>query len=125
MTQCTICSSTRPHLLCRKNGAGYYCCPECRVIFQHPAPPPDAMISYADTEYEAGVYREYVEAREMKLQHFRRRLERLLPRVHRGRLLDIGCSCGYFMEVAAASGFEVECRSGPGGNTGRSTSGNS
>ncbi len=108
MTQCTICSSTRPHLLCRKNGAGYYCCPECRVIFQHPAPPPDAMISYADTEYEGGVYREYVEAREMKLEHFRRRLERLLSRVNRGRLLDIGCSCGYFMEVAAASGFEVE-----------------
>jgi len=67
------------------------------------------MVSYADTEYEkGGLYREYVEAREMKLEHFRRRLERLLPRVRRGRLLDIGCSCGYFMEVAAASGFEVE-----------------
>lgn len=66
------------------------------------------MIAYADTEYEGGVYREYVEAREMKLEHFRRRLERVLPRVSRGRLLDIGCSCGYFMEVAASSGFEVE-----------------
>jgi len=66
------------------------------------------MISYADTEYESGVYRDYVEAREMKLDHFRHRLSRLLPRVPRGRLLDIGCSCGYFMEVAAGSGFEVE-----------------
>ena len=108
MTQCTICGNTRSHLLCRKDGAGYYICPECSVIFQYPPPPPDAMISYADAEYEGGLYREYVEAREMKLEHFRRRLERVLPRVSRGRLLDIGCSCGYFMEVAAASGFEVE-----------------
>jgi SAM-dependent methyltransferase len=95
--------------LCRKDGAGYHLCPDCRAIFQHPPPQPDAMVSYADTEYEkGGLYRKYVEAREMKLEHFRRRLERLLPRVSRGRLLDIGCSCGYFMEVAAASGFEVE-----------------
>jgi len=66
------------------------------------------MLSYADTEYEEGLYRDYVEAREMKLEHFRHRLKRLLPRVQRGRLLDIGCSCGYFMQVAAESGFEVE-----------------
>src|SRR5215469_6099119 len=108
MRQCTICSSARTRLLYRKDGAGYHSCPECHVIFQHPPPPPETMISYANTEYEGGVYREYVQAREMKLEHFRRRLERLLPRVHCGRLLDIGCSCGYFMEVAAANGFEVE-----------------
>jgi len=66
------------------------------------------MVSYAENEYETGVYRDYVEARDMKIEHFKRRLERILPRVHEGRLLDIGCSCGYFMEVAAASGFEVE-----------------
>jgi 2-polyprenyl-3-methyl-5-hydroxy-6-metoxy-1,4-benzoquinol methylase len=108
MTKCTICGSTRPRVLCRKGGAVYHFCPECRVIFQYPPPPPDAMLAYADTEYEDGLYRDYVEAREMKLEHFRHRLEQLLPRVSRGRLLDIGCSCGYFMQVAAESGFEVE-----------------
>jgi 2-polyprenyl-3-methyl-5-hydroxy-6-metoxy-1,4-benzoquinol methylase len=108
MTQCTICGSTRPRLLSRRGGAVYHFCPECRVIFQHPLPPPDEMLSYADNEYEEGLYRDYVEARDMKLEHFRHRLEQLLPRVQRGRLLDIGCSCGYFMEVAAGNGFEVE-----------------
>ena len=108
MTQCTICSSTRPRLLCRKDAAAYHTCPDCRAIFQHPPPPAGAMISYADTEYEQGVYRDYVKAREMKMEHFGRRLQLILPRVKRGRLLDIGCSCGYFMQVAAQSGFEVE-----------------
>ena len=108
MRPCTICSSTRARLLYRKDCAGYYLCPECQVIFQYPPPPPDVMVSYANTEYEGGVYRKYVQAKEMKLEHFRRRLQRFLPHVPGGRLLDIGCSCGYFMEVAAASGFEVE-----------------
>ena len=108
MTRCTICGSTRVQRLCRKDNAIYHHCQECGVIFQHPAPPPELMVSYADTEYEAGLYRDYVRAREMKLEHFQRRLEQLLSRVRRGRLLDIGCSCGYFMQVAAAAGFEVE-----------------
>jgi SAM-dependent methyltransferase len=108
MTQCTICCSTRPRLLRRKGAAVYHHCPDCGAIFQHPPPPAEAMVSYADTEYERGVYRDYVEAREMKIEHFRHRLEVLRPRVSRGRLLDIGCSCGYFMQVAAQSGFEVE-----------------
>jgi SAM-dependent methyltransferase len=108
MTQCTICCSIRPRLLCRKDAAVYHCCPDCRAIFQHPPPPAEVMVSYADTEYEQGLYRDYVEAREMKIEHFRHRLELLLPRVRRGRLLDIGCSCGYFLQVAAQSGFEVE-----------------
>ena len=108
MTQRTICSSTRSRLLCCKDGAGYHLRPECRVIFQHPQPLPDVMVSYAENEYETGVYCDYVEARETKLEHLRRYLERLLTQVRRGRLLDIGCSCGIFMEVAAANGFEVE-----------------
>jgi len=65
------------------------------------------MLSYADTEYEGGLYKEYVEAREMKLDHFRYRMRLLAPRVSKGQLLDVGCSCGYLMEVAAEAGFDV------------------
>jgi 2-polyprenyl-3-methyl-5-hydroxy-6-metoxy-1,4-benzoquinol methylase len=108
MIACTICGSTRLRRLCRKKEAIYHLCLECCVIFQYPQPAPEAMVDYANTEYEQGVYRDYVEAREMKLEHFSHRLKQLLPRVRRGRLLDVGCSCGYFMQVAAASGFEVE-----------------
>jgi len=108
MTRCAICESSRSRLLCRKGGAFYYHCPECLVIFQYPVPPQEAMVSYADSEYEHGAYRDYVQAREMKLEHFRIRLEQFLPRVRHGSLLDVGCSCGYFMQVAAANGFEVE-----------------
>ena len=43
----------------------------------------------------------------MKIRHFEDRLADLGDRVTPGRLLDVGCSCGYFMEVAAARGFDV------------------
>jgi 2-polyprenyl-3-methyl-5-hydroxy-6-metoxy-1,4-benzoquinol methylase len=66
------------------------------------------MHSYADTEYESGgVYREYVQAREMKIEHFRQRLLSIGGRIGKGKLLDVGCSCGYFMEVAATEGYDV------------------
>lgn len=66
------------------------------------------MVDYVDTEYERGLYREYVEAREMKLDHFADRLRRISPALPRGgALLDVGCSCGYFLETAARHGYDV------------------
>jgi 2-polyprenyl-3-methyl-5-hydroxy-6-metoxy-1,4-benzoquinol methylase len=66
-----------------------------------------SMIAYADHEYEAGAYHAYVSARAMKMSHFEDRMRQLEPFIRPGRLLDIGCSCGYFLEVAAAQGFDV------------------
>jgi len=65
------------------------------------------MVAWADEEYSSGAYRDYVGARTMKLRHFEDRLTYLGGRVKPGRLLDVGCSCGYFMEVAALRGFDV------------------
>lgn len=63
---------------------------------------------YAEAEYQGGLYSDYVRAREMKLEHFRQRLDRIGPDLRPGRLLDIGCSCGYFMELAQAAGYAVQ-----------------
>jgi 2-polyprenyl-3-methyl-5-hydroxy-6-metoxy-1,4-benzoquinol methylase len=65
------------------------------------------MVAWADNEYASGAYRDYVESRPMKLQHFEDRLADVGSRLVPGRLLDVGCSCGYFMEVAASHGFDV------------------
>lgn len=65
------------------------------------------MSAWADTEYTSGAYHGYVAARAMKIRHFERRLDDIGTRVRPGRLLDVGCSCGYFLEVAASRGFDV------------------
>jgi 2-polyprenyl-3-methyl-5-hydroxy-6-metoxy-1,4-benzoquinol methylase len=66
------------------------------------------MMTWANKEYRSGVYREYVAARLMKIRHFEDRLSDIGDRITPGRLLDVGCSCGYFMEVAASRGFDVQ-----------------
>jgi 2-polyprenyl-3-methyl-5-hydroxy-6-metoxy-1,4-benzoquinol methylase len=66
------------------------------------------MRTWANEEYTSGAYRDYVDARSMKIRHFEDRLADIGNRVRPGRLLDVGCSCGYFMEVAAAHGFDVQ-----------------
>jgi hypothetical protein len=102
---CAICGAAGSRL-CEKPPATYFRC-GCGFIFQHPLPATGDFVAYAEAEYQGGLYAEYVRAREMKLEHFRRRLA-LVQRHHApGRLLDIGCSCGYFMEVAAGAGFDV------------------
>jgi 2-polyprenyl-3-methyl-5-hydroxy-6-metoxy-1,4-benzoquinol methylase len=65
------------------------------------------MATWADAEYRSGAYHDYVLARPMKIRHFEDRLDSFGDRVRPGRLLDVGCSCGYFLEVAAARGFDV------------------
>jgi 2-polyprenyl-3-methyl-5-hydroxy-6-metoxy-1,4-benzoquinol methylase len=65
------------------------------------------MLGYAEAEYDGGLYGDYVGAREMKLAHFRERLQVVRSHAPGGRLLDVGCACGYFLEVAANNGYDV------------------
>lgn len=105
---CKICGHGRLRVYCRKGMAAYYTCRDCGIIFQFPRPSEDAMIAYVNREYTNGHYEEYVTAREMKLDHFRWRMKRMRPYLKHGRLLDVGCSCGYFLEVAGEEQYDVQ-----------------
>lgn len=104
---CPVCATNAARFYCQKASARYLICASCGLIYQSPLPTRASMVAYADAEYESGAYQAYVAARAMKIRHFEDRMRQLPPYVRAGRLLDIGCSCGYFMEVAAAHGFEV------------------
>jgi SAM-dependent methyltransferase len=116
---CPICGSANVRPYCEKDGAAYYACRDCRVLYQAQAPDREAMLGYADGEYDGGLYQEYVDAHEMKIAHFRARMARMRPHLALGsggpgsggagprQLLDVGCACGYFLEVAVEEGFDV------------------
>jgi 2-polyprenyl-3-methyl-5-hydroxy-6-metoxy-1,4-benzoquinol methylase len=105
---CRVCESRAVRPLCVKGPATYYLCRGCDTVFQYPLPSAEEMIRYADTQYREGVYQDYVRAREMKHQHFRARLGEFATRFPPpGRLLDLGCSCGYFLDVALERGYDA------------------
>jgi len=108
MPACRICESRAVSLFCVKGPASYYLCRGCDTLFQHPLPTPEEMVNYADSQYREGVYRDYVAARDLKHEHFRHRLLEFGGRFPPpGRLLDLGCSCGYFLDVALDSGYDA------------------
>lgn len=111
---CPICQSQSNHY-CDKNQSVYYRCNSCGAVFQHPLPSLDEMINYANVEYNKGMYKEYLNADEIKNATFSYRLEKVLEiyRKHNKslppkiRLFDVGCSNGRFIEIAMKQGFDA------------------
>jgi len=91
---------------CHLPPADYYIC-DMGVIFQERPPSSCEMAEYADAEYESGLYREYVGAAPLKYETFRRRMGLIAKYVTGGRLLDVGCSSGFFIEIALEHGFDA------------------
>ena len=91
----------------RKDNAIYLRDPESGIIFLAEKPPLKDMAAFVDAEYEAGVYRDYVNARPLKLATMRRRLPVILKYARGQRLLDVGCAGrGFFIEAALDAGFD-------------------
>ena len=79
-----ICVDSKVDHYCRNEEADYFICRQCELIFQHPLPARTSMVEWADDAYASGAYRDYVEARPMKIRHFEDRLADVGAR-HRGR----------------------------------------
>jgi len=104
--RCVLCGQ-EARLSCVLEGGTYFRCEACGGMFLHPTPTLEEMRAYAEKHYRTGVYAEYAKARPLKIATFRRRLE--LIRKHRstGKLLDLGCACGFMIEAALEAGFDA------------------
>ena len=111
--QCQICDSASISSIGRFNGYDYVRCGRCGVTHYWPlmtateldahyakewSDPISPLAQYFDPVYE-----------ELNLERsFRPRLDWLAASGFKGRILDVGCSVGTFLEEAKARGWDVE-----------------
>jgi len=62
--------------------------------------------SYFNSATPGQGYDEYLNARDNWLRTFNRRLDEARPYITAGRVLDVGCGAGYFLEAASQRGFD-------------------
>jgi len=95
--------------------ASYYYCSNCKSIFLGNLPKADDIVNYVNNEYNSGSYKQYVGAKDMKYEQFKFRIKKInsiipyapAPPLGNKKLLDIGCSCGYFIDVALENGYDA------------------
>ncbi len=104
-TRCLVCPAERPKPLFRRSGKRFWICRSCELVFVHDIYP--EFVQDDDTlaqDYEFGTLRK---AKPRALRKWDELLNELEPQLETGRLLEVGCGQGLFLEHARARGWEV------------------
>jgi len=109
---CPLCDGTAIALHCRLTRFDVYRCGTCTLRFRHPLPDAAELHAmYEDERYHESVYFENARAgyRESspEIRIYRRALADLAALTPPGRLLDVGCATGVFLDLARAAGWRV------------------
>ncbi|MEZ5988527.1 MAG: class I SAM-dependent methyltransferase [Planctomycetota bacterium] len=112
--RCTLCGSAGRELKFREGRFEVMTCADCGLVYVTPRLRPDVLPRVYDEGYWTSEgpkdrgYADYRSDAELYLKTFRRRIS-ILER-HRpgpGRLLDVGCAAGFFLEVALERGWDA------------------
>ncbi|MGY4771068.1 class I SAM-dependent methyltransferase [Kribbella sp. CWNU-51] len=113
MATCILCAETgafRPRG--EKDGYGIEECPSCGLVQLVPTPTADVLraLYEGDSYFEGGAgtgYSEYEDQEQEYLATFREDVRRIREFVPSGRILEVGCGYGYFLQCALDAGFDA------------------
>ncbi len=118
---CPLCGAPAPARHAYLPRFDVYRCAECTLRFRHPLPTPEELTAmYEDERYHESAYFENArtgyDERAPEVRIYRRAL-RDLAEMHTGsatanttqagRLLDVGCATGVFLDLARGAGWQV------------------
>lgn len=119
MSTCLLCSArvdAGTALAWRKDGYDIVRCPSCGLVFRAEIPDEQALGQIYDEGYfrdqpdgpDRHGYADYLRDASLHRANARRRLRLLASRMpQRGRLLDVGCAAGFFVDEAHRAGWEA------------------
>lgn len=102
---CNLCghADTEPHLT--KDSIGVVRCRHCGLIFAEKMQHHDDLIKhYSDDYFEPYLKTELVHLK----KRFSKRIKEIKALVFPGSLLDVGCGAGFFLKLAAETGYAIQ-----------------
>lgn len=108
-SRCPVCDYRISRWVMAERGYDIVECPLCRLVYVWPRPNSQDLElfyegRYADSWYDSAVA-EW--GREISLRRFSRYVKPLIERKASGRLLDVGCGYGFFLELMRPRGYET------------------
>jgi SAM-dependent methyltransferase len=101
---CPACGETQRKRLFVKDGWPIERCAACTLVYVDARLDREAIDQiYRRDYYEGEAFADYLGERRERLESARDRVRRLASVIPGGRLLDLGCATGFFLEAAAAS----------------------
>ena len=106
---CNLCGSEDYKILVSKEGFQVVACSNCGLWRQNPCPTDEEIKKIYDKDYYCrgwGLDEDEASVREMKRATFRKRMAEIEKYIKPGRILDVGCATGFFLEVAKEKGWQ-------------------
>lgn len=114
MSQCPLCNNLNTSPVKHKKIKNLWFCSQCLLFFVWPQPSDSELINIYNVRYfkNQGLsnigYEDYQKDKEIILKTFNRRfktIEKIIPKP--GRVLDLGCATGFFLEILKNKGWDV------------------
>jgi 2-polyprenyl-3-methyl-5-hydroxy-6-metoxy-1,4-benzoquinol methylase len=109
---CNLCGRKRARFLFQGREHKIVQCPNCGLIsVEEPAKAVNHKIYISDHYFErkksphSTGYGDYLAAQSVYRSHFHKQLNKIRQNLNGGRLLDIGCAFGFFLDEARKAGF--------------------
>lgn len=106
MQKCRICSSVKGKILFRRKKRTFFICEECNVIFIVPQPSQDELRNYYNDKDYYKSWGSFDDARLIKKKTSSEWLKIIRRYKKDGKILEIGCAAGFFLEVAQEKGYD-------------------
>jgi 2-polyprenyl-3-methyl-5-hydroxy-6-metoxy-1,4-benzoquinol methylase len=103
---CPVCGSAAHRTLFKKSGGLYVKCVDCGMVFTNPGFTDAALERYytnLDVGHADNLERESAFFREL----YSRGIAHFSPYARGKRLMDLGCSSGFFLDIAREHGYET------------------
>ena len=104
---CNVCSSHDLRTLYLKHKMTVMQCKNCDFVFIHPPPSKETQSKYYDDSFEKGSYKLYSTAENLKIKTSEKRFIAFSKYAKGGKLLDVGCATGFFLNLALKKNFET------------------